>query len=86
MWVIQLMGRQDTQKGVDMKAGHTNLLREKQIFAGEIINMPIVDNFFSCISAIMRWESEGYGTQKHDKLSPNKVINNPKCLKYPFDK
>jgi hypothetical protein len=80
------MGMQDTQKRVNMKAGHTNFLREKQIFAGEIINMPIVDNFFSCISAIMRWESEGYGSQKHDKLSPNKVINNPKCLEYPFDK
>ena len=77
---------QDTQNRVDMEAGNTNLLREKQILLEKIINMPIVDNFFSCISAIMRWEWVGYDTQKHDKLSPNKVINNPKCLKHPFDK
>lgn len=86
IWVIQRVGMQDTQNRVDMRTGHTNFLREKQIFAGEIINIPIVDNFFSCISVIMGWESEGYNTQKHDKVSPNKVINNPKCLKHPFDK
>jgi hypothetical protein len=59
-----------------MKAGHTNLLREKQIFAGKLINMPIVDNFFTYSSRLMWWESEGYGSQKPDILSPEKVINN----------
>ena len=86
MWVIQLGGMQDTQNKVDMRTGHTNFLREKQIFAGEIINIPIVDNFFSCISVLMWWEWVGYNTQKHDKVSPNKVINNLKCLKHPYDK
>ena len=56
IWLIQLVRMQDTQNRVDMGTGHTNLLREKQILLEKIINMPIVDNFFSCISAIMRWE------------------------------
>ena len=56
IWLIQLVRMQDTQNRVDMEAGHTNLLREKQILLEKIINMPIVDNFFSCISAIMWWE------------------------------
>ena len=56
IWLIQRVGMQDTQNRVDMGTGHTNLLREKQILLEKIINMPIVDNFFSCISAIMRWE------------------------------
>jgi len=56
IWLIQLVRMQDTQNRVDMETGHTNLLREKQILLEKIINMPIVDNFFSCISAIMRWE------------------------------
>lgn len=56
IWLIQLVRMQDTQNRVDMGTGNTNLLREKQILLEKIINMPIVDNFFSCISAIMRWE------------------------------